>query len=116
MRNINWEAVALLTAFFSIGFLPGWLQFALVLTNALSFIISGFILINIANLKNYRKQKSHSMDFFNRNGVLGVMGVAAFGIAIAIYDLWVFRKSPLKKEFDSMQQQNRDQRLKDLGI
>lgn len=116
MRNINWEAVALLTAFFSIGFLPGWLQFALVLTNALSFIISGFIIINIANLKNYRKQKSHSMDFFKRNGVLGVMGVAAFGIAIAIYDLWVFQKSPLKKEFDSMQQQNRDQRLKDLGI
>ncbi len=77
MRNINWEAVALLTAFFSIGFLPGWLQFALVLTNALSFIISGFIIINIANLKNYRKQKSHSMDFFKRNGVLGVMGVAA---------------------------------------
>jgi len=117
MKNINWEAFIVLVLFLSISFLPGWLQLSILLINIFSFIISSFIIVRRANLKHYREQKNFVNDFMRRNGdIIPVMSLAIFGLFFAIYDLYVFWKSPLKKDFDNIQQQIRDNKLKELGI
>ncbi len=117
MKNINWEAVIVLVLFLSISFLPGWLQLSILLINIFSFMVSCLILIRKANLKHYREQKNFVNDFMRRNGdIIPVMSLTVFGIFFAIYDLYVFRKSPLKKDFDNIQQQIRDNKLNKLGI
>jgi hypothetical protein len=113
MKNINWESVIVLVLFLSISFLPGWLQLSVLLINIFSFFISSFIIVRRANLKHYNEQKNFVKDFIKRNGV---MSLAVFGLFFAIYDLYVFWKSPLKKEFDNIQQQERDNKLKKIGI
>jgi hypothetical protein len=113
MKNINWESVIVLVLFLSISFLPGWLQLSVLLINIFSFFISSFIIVRRANLKHYNEQKNFVKDFIKRNGV---MSLAVFALFFAIYDLYVFWKSPLKKEFDNIQQQERDNKLKKIGI
>jgi hypothetical protein len=49
-------------------------------------------------------------------GVMVIAAIVVFGVFISIYDLYVFWKSPLKKEFESMQQQERDNKIKKLGL
>ncbi len=115
--KINWEAVIVLVLFLSISFLPGWVQLSVLLINIFSFIISSFIIVRRANLKHYNEQKNFVKDFIKRNGdIIPVMSLAIFGLFFAIYDLYVFWKSPLKKEFDNIQQQERDNKLKKIGI
>ena len=117
LKYINWEAIIVLLIFLSISFLPGWLQLSILLINIFSFFISSIIIIRRANLKHFLEQKNFVNDFKKRNGdIIPVMSVAIFGLFFAIYDLYIFYKSPLKKDFDNMQQQKRDDKLNKLGI
>jgi hypothetical protein len=117
LKYINWEAIIVLVLFLSISSLPGWLQLSILLINIFSFFISSIIIIRRANLKHFREQKNFVNDFKKRNGdIIPVMSVAIFGLFFAIYDLYIFYKSPLKKDFDNMQQQKRDDKLNKLGI
>jgi Na+/H+ antiporter NhaA len=112
----NWKSIVLIGLFFSINLLPYWLQLAIIVTNLLAFFTSSFILIRKANLKHYNNQKNIVSDFMEKSGVLAICAIVFFGLFIAIYDLYVFWKSPLKKEFDSIQQQTRNNNLRKLGI
>lgn len=117
MKRINWEAIVVLVLFLSMSLLPGWLQFSILMTNILSFILLSLILIKISNLKHYRDQKNRFHDFLNRQGqIISVMSLPVFGLFLGLYDLYIFYKNPLRKDFDSMQQQERDRKLKKLGI
>ena len=112
----NWVSIIVLCLFLSMNFLPGWLQIRIIVINLLSFFISSFILIRKANLKHYNNQKSLVSDFMKSGGVMVIAAIVVFGVFISIYDLYVFWKSPLKKEFESMQQQERDNKIKKLGL
>ncbi len=115
--NINWEGVVVLVLFMSMNFLPGWLQFPIILINILSFIILSSILIKISNLRHYNEQKNFVKEFMSRNeGIISLMSLAMFGLFFSIYDLYIYYKNPLRKDFDSIEQQERDRRLKKLGI
>ena len=115
--NINWEAVIVLVLFLSMSLLPGWLQFSILMINILSFFLFTLILIKISNLKHYNEQKNIFKDFLNRNGqIIAVMSLAIFGFVIGLYDLYIFYKNPLRRDYDDFQQQERDRKLKKLGI
>jgi hypothetical protein len=115
--NINWEAVIILLLFISLNFLPGWLQFYIIIINIFSFIVFSFILIKIANLKHYNNQKNIIKNVLNRNnGILTIMLLGLFGLFIGIYDLYIFYKNPLRKKYNDLKQQNRDKKIKKLGI
>lgn len=115
--NINWEAIVVLVLFLSMNFLPGWLQFSILMINSLSFILLSLIIIKISNLKHYRNQKNHFHDFLNRQSqMISVMSLAVFGLFLGLYDLYIFYKNPLRKDFDNIEQQERDRKLKKLGI
>lgn len=111
------ESVIVLILFMSMNFLPGWLQLTILMANVLSFFLFSFILIKISNLKHYNEQKNIFKDFLNRNGhIIAVMSLVIFGFVIGLYDLYIFSKNPLRKEFDNFQQQERDKKLRNLGI
>ena len=115
--NINWEAVVVFVLFMSMNFLPGWLQFPIILINILSFIILSSILIKISNLRHYNEQKNFVKEFMSRNvGIISLMSLAMFGLFFSIYDLYIYYKNPLRKDFDNIEQQERDKKLKRLGI
>jgi hypothetical protein len=115
--NINWEAVVVFLLFMSMNFLPGWLQFPIILINILSFIIFSSILIKISNLRHYNEQKNFVKEFMSRNvGIISLMSLAMFGLLFSIYDLYIYYKNPLRKDFDNIEQQERDKKLKKLGI
>jgi hypothetical protein len=99
------------------NFLPGWLQFPIILINILSFIILSAILIKISNLRHYNEQKNLFKEFLSRNdGIISLMSLAMFGLFLSIYDFYIYYKNPLRKDFDNIQQQERDRKLKKLGI
>lgn len=115
--NINWEAVVVFVLFMSMNFLPGWLQFPIILINILSFIILSSILIKISNLRHYNEQKNFVKEFMSRNvGIISLMSLAMFGLLFSIYDLYIYYKNPLRKDFDNIEQQERDRKLKKIGI
>ena len=115
--NINWEAVIVFLLFMSMNLLPGWLQFSILMINILSFILFSLILIKISNLNHYNEQKNIFKDFLNRNGqIIAVMSLVIFGFVIGLYDLYIFYNNPLRKDFDNFEQQERDRKLKKLGI
>lgn len=117
MSKINWEAVAVLILFLSMNFIPGWLQFPIIMINILSFIIISSIIIKISNLRHYKEQKNFVRDFFHRNdSIVILMSLGMFGLIFSIYDLYVYYKNPLSKKFDSKEQQERDRKLKKIGI
>ena len=103
--------------FMSMNFLPGWLQFPIILINILSFIILSSILIKISNLRHYNEQKNFVKEFMSRNvGIISLMSLAMFGLLFSIYDLYIYYKNPLRKDFDNIEQQERDKKLKKIGI
>lgn len=115
--NINWEALIVFLLFISLNFLPGWLQFPIIIINIFSFIIFSSILIKIANLKHYNNQKNLVKEFLNRNsGIISLMLLGLFGFFIGIYEFYIFYKNPLRKHYDDLQQQNRDKKIKELGL
>ena len=117
MKDNFGEAVTILILFMSMNFLPGWLQLTILMANVLSFFLFTFILIKISNLKHYNKQKNFVQDFLNRNNnIISGMSLSIFGFFFGLYDLYIFYKNPLRKEFDNFQQQERDKKLKELGL
>lgn len=115
--DIDWKAVAILAVFMSMNLLPGRIAISILAANIGSFFASSIFLARVANLRHYREQKSHTMDFFRKRGdIMGVMAVAVLGLAMAIYNIRIFYRNPLRKEYDSREQQERDRKLKSIGI
>ena len=48
--------------------------------------------------------------------MLTIMLLGLFGLFIGIYDLYIFYKNPLRKKYNDLKQQNRDKKIKKLGI
>lgn len=115
--DIDWRAVAILVAFMSMNLLPGRIAISILAANTGSFFAASIFLARVANLRHYREQKSHTMDFFRKSGdIASVMAVGVIGLPMSIYNIFVFYRNPLRKEYDSREQQERDRKLKSIGI
>ena len=115
--EIDWRAVAILAAFISMNLLPGWIAITILATNVGSFIVSSIFLLRVANLRHYNEQKSLTKDFFRKSGdITSVMAVGVIGLPMSIYNICIFYSNPLRKDYDNKEQQDRDIKLKRLGI
>jgi len=114
--DINWVALVILALFMSMNFLPGWLQTTIIIVNILSFAICSITIIKISNLKHYNEQSNIITDFLKGNKMISVMSLVLFGFFFGLYDLYIFYKNPLRKDFDNIEQRDRDNKLKKLGI
>jgi hypothetical protein len=83
--NINWEAVVVFVLFMSMNFLPGWLQFPIILINILSFIILSSIETNeLWKIDTYLNRVSISSRFRN-------------GEVTAVFEVSIFEQEELDK-------------------
>ena len=117
MNKKNIEIFIVIILLIMMFFLPGWLQLSILGFNSLSFIILSFILMKISNLKHYNEQKNSFKEFVNRHGdIIPAMSVIVIGFLFGVYNLYIFYKNPLRKQYDNIQQQERDIKLKKLGL